>query len=102
MKFYVRADDHTHQIGPMSLSAAESVVRATAMALRSSGSRVWGDGRGKLCVEEAGCAPAALWVADERNRLVNIDLMDFVPELGTRRQQRFRRIKQRIEAAVRR
>lgn len=102
MEFYVRADDHTQQIGPMSLSAAESVVRATAMAQRSSGSRVWGDGRGKLFVEEAGCAPAALWITDERDRLVNINLMDLVTELGTRRQQLFRRVKQWIETAVRR
>jgi hypothetical protein len=102
MGFYVRADDYTHQIGPMSLNAAESVVRATAMAQRSSGSRVWGDGRGKLFVKEAGCAPAALWITDERDRLVNIDLKDLITELGTRRQQIFRRIKQRIETAVRR
>jgi hypothetical protein len=101
MQFYVRADDHTRQIGPMPLSAAESVVRATAMAQRSVGSRVWGDGRGKLFVKEAGCAPAALWVTDEHDRLIKIHLVDLVPE-GTPRQQLFRRIKQGIESAVRR
>jgi hypothetical protein len=54
-----------------------------------------------LFVKEAGCAPAALWVTDAHDRLIKIHLVDLVPE-GTPRQQLFRRIKQRIESAVRR
>jgi hypothetical protein len=102
MKFYVRADDHSHPVGPLSFRAAESVVRATAMAQRSSGSRVWADDLGRLFIEEAGCAPAAMWITDERDHLVSLDLMDLVTEPPARRRPIFWRIKQRIEAAVRR
>jgi hypothetical protein len=102
MKFYVRADDHTRQIGPLTFRAAQSIVRATAMAQRSGGSRVWVDDFGRLYIEEAGCAPAALWIADERDHPVNLDLMDLVTEPVARRPPIFMRIKQRIEAAVRR
>ncbi len=102
MKFYVRADDHTRQIGPLSFRAAQSILRATAMAQRSGGSRVWGDGFGRLYIEETGCAPATLWIADELDHLVNLDFMDLVTEPSASRQPIFLRIKQRIEAAVRR
>ena len=35
MSFYIHAYDQNRQIGPMSLSAATSVVRATALAQRN-------------------------------------------------------------------
>jgi len=74
VRFYLRADDQTLQIGPMSLSAAVSVVRATALAQRSKGSRVWIDEQGKLLVKEFGCALETLWIADEHDRVVNVDV----------------------------
>ena len=57
----------------MELTAAASVVRATALAHRSSGSRVWSDGNGRLYVKEAGRAVEALWVADAHGRVINIE-----------------------------
>jgi hypothetical protein len=80
VRFYIRSHDQHLQIGPMSLSAAESVVRATALAQRSKGSRVWIDEQGKLFVKEAGCALDALWIADEHDRVVNTDV---IAEIGT-------------------
>jgi hypothetical protein len=64
----------------MSLGEAESVVRATALAQRSKGSRVWIDEQGKLFVKEFGCALETLWIADEHDRVVNIDV---AAEIGT-------------------
>jgi hypothetical protein len=72
MQFYVRAYDQEQRIGPLSLSAATSIVRATALAQRAKGSRVWANEQGKLFVEEAGCALSALWVTDEHDRVTNI------------------------------
>jgi hypothetical protein len=80
VRFYIRGYDQHLQIGPMSLSAAESVVRAMALAQRSKGSRVWIDEQGKLFVKEAGCALDALWIADEHDRVVNTDV---IAEIGT-------------------
>ena len=99
MRFYLRAHDQSQQIGPMSLSEAESVVRATALAQRSRGSRVWGDGHGKLFIQEPGCALDALWVTDENDRPVDIGVD---AEFGTLRQQILGRVKERIETVVRR
>ena len=75
MQFYVRACDQDQRIGPLSLSAAISIVRATALAQRANGSRVWANEQGKLFVEETGCALSALWVADEHDRVTNIDVV---------------------------
>jgi hypothetical protein len=84
MNFYVRADDQNQPLGPMPLSAAKSIVLATALAQRSTGSRVWATDEGKLFVKEAGCPLEALWVADEQDRVVNINV---VTEFGTLSQQ---------------
>lgn len=84
MQFYVSAHDQAQPIGPLSLSAAVSIVRATAMAQRAKGSRVWATGEGKLFVKEPGCELDALWVADEHGRVVNIDA---ISEFGTLAQQ---------------
>jgi hypothetical protein len=73
MQFYVRACDQDQRIGPLSLRAAESIVRATALAQRAKGSRVWANGQGKLFVQEAGCALSALWVTDEHDHVTHID-----------------------------
>jgi hypothetical protein len=99
MRFYLRAYDPAQQIGPMSLSEAESVVRATGLAQRSRGSLVWGDGQGKLFIKEAGCELDALWVTDENDRLVNIGV---VAEFATLRQQILWRVEETIETVVRR
>ena len=71
--FYIRAIDQPNPIGPMSLCAAVSVVRATALAQRSNGSRVWADAKGRLLVKETGCALAALWVSDDLGQVICID-----------------------------
>lgn len=71
--FYIRAIDQPNPIGPMSLFAAVSVVRATALAQRSNGSRVWADAKGRLLVKESGCALAALWVSDDLGQVICID-----------------------------
>ena len=84
MNFYVHVYDENKPLGPMPLSAAKSIVLATALAQRSSGSRVWASGEGKLFVKEAGCPLDALWVTDEQNRVVNINV---VSEFGTLGQQ---------------
>jgi len=65
VRFYIRGYDQHLQIGPMSLSAAESVVRAMALAQRSKGSRVWMTNRASCSSRKAGCALDALWIADE-------------------------------------
>jgi hypothetical protein len=75
MQFYVRAYDQDQRIGPLSLSAATSIVRATVLAQRAKGSRVWANGQGKLFVKEAGCPVSALWVADEHDHVTNIDVI---------------------------
>jgi hypothetical protein len=97
MQFYVRAYDQDQRIGPLSLSAAISIVRATALAQRAKGSRVWADGQGKLFVKEEGCELSALWVTDEHDRITNIDV---ISEFGTLGQQISRGIKGSIESLL--
>jgi len=97
MQFYVRADDQDQRIGPLSLSAAISIVRATALAQRAKGSRVWANGQGKLFVKETGCALSALWVADEHDRVANIDV---ISEFGTLGQQISRGMQGRVDSLV--
>jgi hypothetical protein len=97
MQFYVRAYDEEQRVGPFSLSAAIAIVRATALAQRAKGSRVWANGQGKLFVKEEGCALSALWVTDERDRVMNIDA---ISEFGTLGQQISRGIKGRIDSLV--
>jgi hypothetical protein len=80
MNFYVRTYDDNQPLGPMPLSAAKSIVVATALAQRSNGSRVWATGQGKLFVKEAGCPLDALWVTDEQDRVIDINA---VTEFGT-------------------
>jgi hypothetical protein len=84
MQFYVRADGQTQPIGPFSLSAAVSIVRATALAQRAKGSRVWAGAEGKLFVKESGCALEALWVTDACDRIISIVA---ISEFGTLGQQ---------------
>jgi hypothetical protein len=79
------------------LSAAIAIVRATALAQRAKGSRVWANGQGKLFVKEAGCALNALWVTDEHDRVTNIDV---ISEFGTLGQQISRGIKGSIDSLV--
>ena len=64
VSFYIHAHDQHRQIDPMSLSAATAVVRATALAQRARGSRVWADEQGKLFVKEAGCPLGTLWITN--------------------------------------
>jgi hypothetical protein len=71
--FYIRAIDQPKPIGPMSLRAAASVVRATALAQRSNGSRVWADAKGRLLVKEMGRALAAVWVSDDLGQVICIE-----------------------------
>src|SRR5258708_21811386 len=97
MQFYVRAYDEDERVGPLSLSAAIAIVRATALAQRAKGSRVWANGQGKLFVKEEGCALSALWVTDEHDRVMNIDV---ISEFGTLGQQISRGIKGRIDSLV--
>ena len=92
MSFYIHAYDQYRQLGPMSLSAATSVVRATASAQRARDSRVWTDEQGKLLMKEAGCALDALWITEVYDPVVNIV---GVAEIGRRRQQILWRIKRR-------
>ena len=99
MNFYVHAYDENKRLGPMPLSSAKSIVLATALAQRSSGSRVWASGEGKLFVKESGCPLDALWVTDEQNRVVNINV---VSEFGTLGQQIGKGIKGRVDSLVRR
>jgi hypothetical protein len=94
MQFFVRAQDQAQPIGPLSLSAAVSIVRATALAQRAKGSRVWASGEGKLFVKEAGCALDALWVTDEQDRIVNIAA---ISEFGSLGQQISRGIKGHLQ-----
>jgi hypothetical protein len=97
MQFYVRAYDQDQRIGPLSLSAAISIVRATALAQCAKGSRVWADGQGKLFVKEQGCELSALWVTDENDRVTDIDV---ISEFGTLGQQISRGIKGGIDSPV--
>ena len=94
MQFFVRAHDQAQPIGPLSLSAAVSIVRATALAQRAKGSRVWANGEGKLFVKETGCALDALWVTDEHDRVINIAA---ISEFGTLGQQISRGIKGHLQ-----
>jgi len=71
--YYIRAIDQPKPIGPMSLSAAESIVRATALAQRSNGSRVWFDAKGRLLVKEMGLALVVLWVSDDLGSVIYFD-----------------------------
>ncbi|HEY0803040.1 MAG TPA: hypothetical protein VGD54_19550 [Steroidobacteraceae bacterium] len=99
MNFYVRTYDQNQPLGPMPLSAAKSIVLATALAQRSGGSRVWATGEGKLFVKETGCPLDALWVTDEQNRVVNINV---VSEFGTLGQQIGEGVKGGADSLVRR
>jgi hypothetical protein len=84
MQFYVCARDQAQPIGPLSLSAAVSIVRATAMAQRAKGSLVWATREGKLFVKETGCELDALWVTDEQGRIIDVAA---IAEFGTLAQQ---------------
>jgi hypothetical protein len=94
MQFYVRADDEAQPIGPLSLNAAVSIVRATALAQQAKGSRVWAGAEGKLFVKEDGCALDALWVTDDHDRIINIAA---ISEFGTLGQQITRGIKGHLQ-----
>jgi hypothetical protein len=99
MNFYVRTYDENQPLGPMPLSAAKSIVLATALAQRSTGSRVWATGQGKLLVKEEGCPLDALWVTDEQNRVVDINV---ITELVTLSQQISKGMKGRVDPPVQR